>query len=286
MDEKLKRRLAGAGVLLIPAFVLVSLLPTPDEVATPEGVEVVTIPLYEERIDAAAPPSAVAVPPSLAAPSVADGDGTATQDVEGSGDEDASADMPLDAADDAAMAAVPEEIALAPAAPVSPVPTPAATPPDKAQPVTKPAAPAPAPAPAPAKPVVAVPATPTPAPTVKPAPAPPDLASPEPKKSEVTPADASKPPPVAAAKPAAPPRPASSESVYVQVGGFADIGNARQAQDRLKAIGQASLLSPVETAQGTLYRVRIGPFASRDAAQPVLARATANGFAGAKIVAP
>lgn len=274
MDEKLKRRMAGAGVLLIPAFVLVSLLPTPSEVAMPEGVEVVTIPLYEAPIVTEAPPSAVAVPPSLVAPSVADGDGTATQDVEGSGDEDASAEMPIDTPQetpiDAVAEAAPADRALAPTA-AAPEPAPEPAPGNRPAVAAKPVAPAPA------RPAAAVPA--------RPAPTAPEVAQPEAKKPAVMAPEVIKPPPMAA--PAAEPaRSASSGKVYVQVGGFASIANARQAQERLKALGQASLLSPVETAQGTLYRVRIGPFASREAAQPVLARAAANGFAGATMVAP
>src|SRR3546814_13971030 len=47
MNDKLKRRLAGAALLLVAAFVVVSLLPTPEQAAHQAGVEVVTLPLHD-----------------------------------------------------------------------------------------------------------------------------------------------------------------------------------------------------------------------------------------------
>lgn len=326
MDEKLKRRLAGAGVLLAVAFVLVSLLPTPGKVDVPPPEEVVTIPLYEERTETPLPPSSATLPSSLASPTVADGDGTATQDVDGAGDDDAPGDASVDeiphdiaaAAQDHATASAPppKPVAKPDSKPVPPTAAkpeanalpskPVETkPPVDAKPEVKPAPAVTAAAPvAPASPAAKAPAAATnPAPgaaavpppaAVKPA-AKPELspvapavavARPAEKSAETPPPAAAKPAPGATApltpKPAAPPPP-RAETWFVQVGGFADIANARQAQDRLKAAGQASILSPIDTANGTLYRVRIGPFASREAAAPALARATSAGFAAAKL---
>jgi DedD protein len=72
----------------------------------------------------------------------------------------------------------------------------------------------------------------------------------------------------------------------VQVGGFAEIANAHQAQDRLKAAGQASIIAPAETARGTLYRVRAGPYASREAAAAARVALVAAGFGEPAVVGP
>lgn len=274
MDEKLKRRLAGAGVLLAMAFVLVSLLPTPGKVDAPPPDEVVTIPLYEERTETPLPPSSAALPPSLAAPTVADGDGTATQDVEGTGDDDGSGTALVDE--------VPSDIAAA-AVDVKPLPKPKPKPEIKTVPAPKPpqaqSKPAVEARPKPVAPVT--PALPPKTPVVQAPPAAP-VEKPAPR-IEAPPAVAPRPTAATlATKPVAP----RAEAWFVQIGSFADIANARQVQDRLKAAGQASILSPIDTAQGTLYRVRIGPFASREAAAPTLARATSAGFAAAKLASP
>ncbi|HET8881821.1 MAG TPA: hypothetical protein VFM56_06555, partial [Solimonas sp.] len=71
MNDKLKQRLAGAAVLLAATFVVVSLLPTPEQAAHPDGVEVVTIPLHDV-VSAPPPPANAVLPPTLAAPAAND----------------------------------------------------------------------------------------------------------------------------------------------------------------------------------------------------------------------
>src|SRR3546814_2800703 len=102
MNDKLKRRLAGAALLLVAAFVVVSLLPTPEQAAHQAGVEVVTIPLHDVISTTPQPTATTALPQTLAATddtpapvdSTAashgdhDGDGTATQDLNSSGGDD------------------------------------------------------------------------------------------------------------------------------------------------------------------------------------------------------
>jgi cell division protein FtsN len=78
-------------------------------------------------------------------------------------------------------------------------------------------------------------------------------------------------------------RAAGSGEFLVQAGSFRSQDNAERARERLGAI------APVEVAQAqfgdeTLYRVRVGPFASREAAAAALSRVTDAGYTGAKIV--
>ncbi|HEV2851668.1 MAG TPA: SPOR domain-containing protein [Thermoanaerobaculia bacterium] len=86
----------------------------------------------------------------------------------------------------------------------------------------------------------------------------------------------------AAPKPAAAePKPASTRtsraaepsvprgSVVIQVFSSSDQGQADRIRTRLTGGGYKAYLSPVEKAGHTMYRVRIGPFSSRDDAQKV-----------------
>ena len=57
-------------------------------------------------------------------------------------------------------------------------------------------------------------------------------------------------------------------------------GLAREWQER----GQQALVMPIKSSSGTLYRVRLGPFAERSAAEAVLRKA-GNKATGAAVVA-
>lgn len=57
--------------------------------------------------------------------------------------------------------------------------------------------------------------------------------------------------------------------VVIQVFSSAEKDQAERIRDRLVGGGQKAYLSPVEVAGRTMYRVRIGPFESRDKAQKV-----------------
>lgn len=278
MDEKLKRRLAGAAVLLLIAFIVVSLLPTPQEAARQVDGEVVTIALRDDVInepgetprDAAAAPEALPESAPSEIPQAASGRDQAGDIDAASGDDDGAGDAPAAPPvkpQDAAPAVTPPKIEPAKPAPAKPLPPVAEVP----KPAAKPEAAA---KPEPAKPQA-------PPPTVEAAPAPA-------KPAEAPqPADTPKPaaPAVAAPPPASKP-PAGGGSWYVQIGGFADIANARQAQDKAKAAGQGSILAPIDTAKGTLYRVRAGPYASREAAQAAQGALAGKGFPDAKLVGP
>lgn len=87
-----------------------------------------------------------------------------------------------------------------------------------------------------------------------------------------------------AAAPAAAPRlpraePAAAAPIDVPAGAFvvqvlatADRGKADQLVRRLEAAGYAAFLSPAGNGAERTYRVRIGPFPTREAANPVAAR--------------
>ncbi len=101
-----------------------------------------------------------------------------------------------------------------------------------------------------------------------------------------------------AAKEVQPPRPekASGEAAraqailnapgqfIVQLGVFADPGNARKVQARVKAEGYNSYAEPIRTSSGVKTRVRAGPFADRNAAEQARDKLKRGGLDG--IVAP
>lgn len=248
MNEKLKRRLAGAAVLLALTFVVVSLLPTPEQAARRPDADVVTIPLHEVVADEPAPSAAAGTPPGLAAPEPA----PATAPAEGEGEvADSSGD------DDGAP--VPDAPPAEPRKPVQLAMEPALKTPREEPPgAPKPADAAPA---ATGQPAEALPSKPADKPVEPPA-----------AKTPVT-------------APAPKPMPAPAGRWFVQVGGFADIANARQVQSRLQAMGEPNLLAPIDAAKGTIYRVRAGPYASRDAAQLALGKIAAA-YPGSQLVEP
>jgi len=75
-------------------------------------------------------------------------------------------------------------------------------------------------------------------------------------------------PPVAAAaaKPAATVDAVPHEGFAVQLAAFADDKGANALAGRLKKSGYAAYTEPLKTSKGTLWRVRVGPYPSREAA--------------------
>jgi DedD protein len=65
--------------------------------------------------------------------------------------------------------------------------------------------------------------------------------------------------------PTAPPAP-PHEGFAVQLAAFADDKGANALADRLKKSGYATYTEPLKTSKGTLWRVRVGPYPSREAA--------------------
>jgi rare lipoprotein A len=86
-------------------------------------------------------------------------------------------------------------------------------------------------------------------------------------------------------RPAEEPDAASSSGAhfYVQAGAFAEQDNAERLKDRLSDAGNP-FISSIDRNGQLLYRVRIGPFDSVDAAGAALTRLSGQGSSDAKIV--
>jgi DedD protein len=143
------------------------------------------------------------------------------------------------------------------AAPKGIEPAPAAAPPPE------PAKPAPEPAQAEEKPAAKVAEKPTPKPAAKPAPKP--LEKPAAKVVEK---------PVEKAAPAAP----AGEQYVVQVGAFASPDKVKEITGQLAEAKLPNYTESVATAKGAVTRVRLGPFASKEAAEKARERAKALGL--------
>jgi DedD protein len=157
------------------------------------------------------------------------------------------------------------------------------------------AAPSTAAAATPLPPAPTATATPTPAPTAKPTPTstPKPVATPTPTPMATpkltaapTSTPAPTPAPTARPQPTAAPAAAGRELWWVQVGSYADIGNAREVESRLAAIGQRVVVAPIDAAAGTLYRVRAGPYDTAARAEAAHAQITGAGLAEARVVKP
>ena len=291
MNDTLKRRLVGLLVLLILVFMLSWLLPNNWPESGEKGVPSTTLPLTSNGVDttasssatepavsddtaAATPSTSSPATPATAAPSRA---GALPESVDSV---DSSA-PPLSGAPSApANLPVPKLAASLPsptAKPAAPKPVEAAKPEVKEAPkppalklaqslppVTKPTAPAAvAPAPKPAA-----------TPAAKPATAPPVPAAP--KLPAVLPTP---PPPLVSTAPA------QAKLWYVQIGSFADQGNAQTTLNLLQNIGYRGESKQITSASGSaLYRVRLGPFPSEAVAQQAFDKVSHQGYPQARVV--
>ena len=78
-----------------------------------------------------------------------------------------------------------------------------------------------------------------------------------------------------------------SKGWVVQVGIFANAGNATRLSDRLKQQGHAVLLDSISQNNEKRTRLRVGPFANKDAAQRAQAKIQQQaGIAGAVVTYP
>ncbi|MDB5977243.1 MAG: hypothetical protein JWR07_4003 [Nevskia sp.] len=288
MNDTLKRRLIGLLVLLVLVFALSLLLPDNWPESGEKGVPSTTLPLTANGLDATA-----SAPTSE--PAVSEG---------------ANATAPPPAASitaaPARTGAMPESVSAvdSSAPPLSGAP--AATP--------KPMAATPLPPPGAVKPPV-----PKLAESVKPEvkAEPKAAAKPEPKVESKPPAlklTQSLPPmnkpaaaPAPPAKPATPPppvpaapklaavptppapivssAPAQAKLWYVQIGSFADQGNAQTTLNLLQNIGARGESKQITSASGSaLYRVRLGPFPSEAVAQQAFDKVSHQGYPQARVV--
>ena len=95
-----------------------------------------------------------------------------------------------------------------------------------------------------------------------------------------------KPATVAAATPASDPTkgtsadPAKAGGFSVQLAAFIDDKGANSLAGKLKKSGYPAYTEPYTTSRGTLWRVRVGPYASRDAAEAARGKLKADGQNG------
>jgi DedD protein len=132
------------------------------------------------------------------------------------------------------------------------------------------------------------PAAPNPVPATRDAPVA-SNAAPAPVAETSAPKPATVPPPKAAAEPAtkaaATPKPVAGGGFVVQLAAFADDKGANSLANRLKKSGHPAFTEPVTTSHGTLWRVRVGPYATRDEANTArdqLKREGQNGIVAAR----
>lgn len=69
----------------------------------------------------------------------------------------------------------------------------------------------------------------------------------------------------------------------IQAGSFRSRDNAERARSLLGNIAGVDV-TPVQVGDGTLFRVRLGPFADRSEAAAALPQVTEAGYSGAKII--
>lgn len=89
----------------------------------------------------------------------------------------------------------------------------------------------------------------------------------------------------AASRAATPVTPAAVGGWAVQIGSFSTEATAKKIVGEAKSQGFAAFHGPVKVGSKTLYRVRVGPYADRDAAQSALTKLKRS-YAQASLVAP
>jgi DedD protein len=124
-------------------------------------------------------------------------------------------------------------------------------------------------APAPAAPPIAA-ESPLPAPSVPTDTKTPAVASAQPESKAV----------VASAVPAMPSAQPVRDGFAVQLAAYSDDKGANALANRLKRSGYPAYTEPLKTSRGTLWRVRVGPYPSRDAATGVRDKLKAEGQSG------
>ncbi len=66
----------------------------------------------------------------------------------------------------------------------------------------------------------------------------------------------------------------------MQLAAFADDKGANALANKLKRAAYPAYTEPLSTSRGTLWRVRVGPYPSRDAAVEVRDKLKGEGFSG------
>lgn len=135
-------------------------------------------------------------------------------------------------------------------------------------------------------PIVAAPQPPPPAPAPPPPPTPPVTVYPNPPPSLPSePPPRQGPPTVASIASAASGgyvQPGSG--FYVQTGAFSSVGNAEKQRGLVTSYGSTEI-SPASSAGREVYRVRLGPYSTQEAAGIVADRLRRSGYGDARVVA-
>ena len=257
LRRRARRRLVGAIVLALAAAVIVPMLLESDPKPLGESVAVKIPPVDDGKFvnrlsDGAAPRPAEGVPPKTDAAAARKSVTDAEKAVVTPSGKAPKYDTQI-AADKAAAPPPPPVISAPPAA--APADAKDAAPKTDTKAETK------AEAPSEPKPEIAKAETKS-------------EARAEPKAEAKTPAEAA---PRAA--------PAATKDGYsVQLAAFSDDKGANALASRLKRTGYPAYTEPLKTTRGTLWRVRVGPYPTRDAANGVRDKLKAEGQSG--IVAP
>jgi DedD protein len=249
LRRRARRRLVGAVVLALGVAVVVPMLLETEQKPLPEDVSVKIPPIddgkFENRLGehrTAAAPAPAAPPADAAKESAA---------------KDAAASAP--ARTSRYDTRIPENLANAPA------PSPPAGASQTA------ATPSP---PAGSSQTAAPPSSPTPPTTAASPKAAPQIANAPSAAAERTKA------PEARAADAQTHASAAHEGFAVQLAAFADDKGANALAGRLKRAGYAAYTEPLKTSKGTLWRVRVGPYSSREAAVAARDKLKAEGQSG------
>jgi DedD protein len=268
LKRKARRRLVGAVVLALAAAVFVPMLLESEQKPLGDDVSVHIPPVddgkFVNRLNApgAAPATARPAAPATPAPPPATPDsassGAATKPADTPQESPQGATTPPPAPDNTSGAASPTTAATATAAPAK---TASATP-SGSVPTNRPAKSL---TDAEHRVLGAGGSARTAAPSTV------AMANDAKKTSAATPADI-------AAKPAA--GGASASAYVVQLAAFSDDKGANALSNRLKKAGYAAYTEPVTTSHGTLWRVRVGPFGTRDDANATRDRLKHEGYSG------
>jgi rare lipoprotein A len=137
----------------------------------------------------------------------------------------------------------------------------------------------------PPAPTVAAP-QPPPAPTSAPPPTPPVTVYPNPTPSEPPPPPPFRqgPPTVASIATAATGYTQPGSGFYVQTGAFSSMGNAEKQRGSITSYGSTEI-SPASSGGREVYRVRLGPYSTQEAAGIVADRLKRSGYGDARVVA-
>jgi DedD protein len=272
MDElrrKARRRLVGAIVLALAAAVVLPMLLEKEPRTLGEDVAVRIPPVDDGKFVNKLSPAATAAPDAKAAAPAASPAPSAPPGGAPTSDATPAAAAPATAAAAAQPAVVQAEQRVM-AGGRTPVDTKAAEATfAQAAGVTPTAA------------TTSAPATATPAPAPAAAVMPPVAAAGTSPEAAAEPAKVASVEPRAASATDAAAKSAAADAAYVvQLAAFADDKGANALASKLKRNGYPAFTEPVHTTKGTLYRVRVGTYPSRDAAGDARNKLKADGYSG------